>query len=162
MSSSKVNGFLGFALGIAGAGGFALPSVAFANTDVETMAHEMDTNADGKISPDEHAQWASRMFERMDANRDGKVTAAEMTATHQKMAGKKAEQGGQGGKGEMSAAEKIKKFDTNGDGVLTADEYAAGARSMFEKMDTDHDGYLTRAEMKAGHDQFMHKASETK
>ena len=160
MSSSKLNGVLGFALGIAGAGGFALPSVAFANNDVETMAQEMDTNADGKISPDEHAQWASRMFERMDANRDGKVTAAEMTTAHQKLAGKKAEKGQE--KGEISAAEKIKKFDTNGDGSLTADEYAAGARTMFEKMDTDHDGYLTRAEMKAGHDQYMHKASTSK
>jgi Ca2+-binding EF-hand superfamily protein len=161
MGSSKLNGVLGFALGIAGAGGFALPSVAFAN-DVETMAQEMDTNADGKITPDEHAQWASRMFERMDANRDGKVTAAEMTAAHQKMAGKKTAQGEKGEKGELSAAEKIKKFDTNGDGVLTADEYAAGAHAMFEKMDTDHDGYLTRAEMKAGHDQYMHKASTAK
>jgi len=57
----------------------------------------------------------------------------------------------------MTAAEKIKMLDTNADGVLTADEHAAGAKSMFEKMDTDHDGYLTKAEMKAGHEKFMHK-----
>ena len=152
MSSSKLNRFVGFALGLAGMSGFAFRSVALAN-DVETQFQEMDSNGDGKISPDEHAAGASRMFAKMDANGDGKVTAAEMTSAHQKMVGKKAE------KGELTSAEKIKKFDTNGDGVLTADEHAAAARTMFEKMDTDHDGYLTKAELKAGHEQYMHQTS---
>ena len=74
-----------------------------------------------------------------------------MTAAKQNLTGKKAE------KGEMTAAEKIKKVDTNGDGALTADEHAAGAKSMFDKMDSDKDGYLTKAEVKAGHDKYMHK-----
>ena len=74
-----------------------------------------------------------------------------MTAAHQKMTGKKA------AKGEMSAADKIKMFDTNGDGVLTADEHAAAAKTMFDKMDTDHDSYLTKAEVKAGHEKYMRK-----
>jgi len=154
MRSNKLNRFLGLALGVAGLTGLAVPRVAFAN-DTEKEFQEADTNGDGKLSPDEHAQWASRMFDRMDANRDGKVTAAEMTAAHKQMAGKKAE------KGEMSSAEKIKKVDTNGDGVLTSDEHAAASRTMFDKMDTDHDGYLTKAELKAGHEQYMHKASTT-
>jgi Ca2+-binding EF-hand superfamily protein len=55
----------------------------------------------------------------------------------------------------------FQEADTNGDGVLTADEHAAAARTMFDKMDTDHDGYLTKAELKAGHEQYMHKASTT-
>jgi Ca2+-binding EF-hand superfamily protein len=71
-----------------------------------------------------------------------------------KMGGKKAE------KGEMTAAEKVKKFDTNGDGVLTADEHDAAAHSLFQQMDTDHDGYLTRAELKAGHEKMVRKASK--
>ena len=100
------------------------------------------------------AKFASRMFSKMDTNADGKVTAAEMTAAHQRMSGKKTE------KGEMTSAEKIKQFDTNGDGVLTADEHATGAKSMFDKMDADHDGYLTKAEVKAGHEKFMHKAQQ--
>src|SRR5262245_625428 len=139
----KLSSVAGFALAIAGVCGFGLRSVALADNP-EARFESMDANGDGRISPDEHAAEAARMFDKMDANNDGKVTAAEMTAAHQKVTGKKAE------KGEMTAAEKIKMLDTNGDGVLTADEHATGAKSMFDKMDTDHDSYLTKAEIKAG------------
>jgi Ca2+-binding EF-hand superfamily protein len=151
MRSSKLSRFAGLAFGVAGVTGLVLPAVAFA--DQEARFESMDANGDGKISPDEHSAAAARMFEKMDANGDGKVTAAEMTAAHQKITGKKAE------KGEMTAADKIKMFDTNADGVMSADEHAAGAKSMFDKMDTDHDGYLTKAEVKAGHEKFMHRTS---
>jgi Ca2+-binding EF-hand superfamily protein len=151
MKINKLNRFAGFALGIAGGIGFALaPSVARAGG--EARFETMDTNGDGKISPDEHSAAASRMFETMDTNADGKVTAAEMTAAKQNLTGRKP------AKGEMTSAEKIKTIDTNGDGVLTADEHAAGAQSMFNKMDTDHDSSLTKAEMKAGHEKYMHQA----
>ena len=40
----------------------------------------MDTNKDGKVSAEEHAAAAKKMFDMMDANRDCKVTAAEMNA----------------------------------------------------------------------------------
>jgi hypothetical protein len=52
----------------------------------------------------------------------------------------------------MTAADKIRMIDTNGDGVLTEEEHVTGARSMFEKMDTNGDGFLTKAEVQAGHD----------
>ena len=87
----------------------------------------------------------------MDANRDGKVTAAEMDAAHQRVTGKKAK------KTDMSSADKIKVIDTDGDGILTAEEHAAGSRAMFEKMDTDKDGFLTKDELAAGHAQMMKK-----
>jgi Ca2+-binding EF-hand superfamily protein len=110
----------------------------------------MDTNNDGKISPEEHATAAAGMFATMDANGDGKVTAEEMTAAHQKITGRAP------AAGEMSAAEKIKTIDTNGDGVLTADEHTAGSKAMFERMDTDKDGMISRAEMAAGHAMKKH------
>jgi hypothetical protein len=153
MRSIKLSRFAGFTFAIAGVCGLVLPSVAFADNP-EVRFESMDSNGDGRISPDEHAAAAARMFEKMDANQDGKVTAAEMTAAHQKVTGKKAE------KGELTAAEKIKMLDTNADGVLSADEHAMGAKSMFEKMDTDHDSYLTKAELKAGHEKYMHKTSK--
>lgn len=51
----------------------------------------------------------------------------------------------------MSATDKIGKMDTNGDGMLSAEEHAAGAKKMFEKMDANRDGNVTAAEMEAGH-----------
>ena len=111
----------------------------------------MDANKDGKVSAEQHAAAAKKMFGTMDANRDGKVTAAEMDAAHQRVTGKKAR------KTDMSSADKIKVIDTDGDGILTAEEHAAGSRAMFEKMDTDKDGFLTKDELAAGHAQMMKK-----
>jgi Ca2+-binding EF-hand superfamily protein len=124
------------------------------------MFKKMDSNGDGKISAEEHAAGAKKMFEMMDANKDGKVNATEMTAAHDKIAGGKGEREEKAGieKGkEISAAEKIKVVDTNADGVVTAEEHAAGSRSMFEKMDANHDGFLSKAEMMAGHAKLMQK-----
>jgi Ca2+-binding EF-hand superfamily protein len=74
-----------------------------------------------------------------------------MTAAQPKVTGKKAT------KSDMSSADKIKVIDTNGDGVLSAEEHATGSRSMFEKMDADKDGALTKAEFDAGHAAMMKK-----
>src|SRR4029079_16997942 len=83
MSSFKLKGF---GLAMAAAGGFVLlPSIARA--DNEGRFESMDTNHDGKISMDEHAAAASKMFDRMDANKDGRVTASEMEAAHKAITG---------------------------------------------------------------------------
>jgi Ca2+-binding EF-hand superfamily protein len=64
------------------------------------------------------------------------------------------------GKSDMSAAEKIKTVDANGDGVLTAEEHAAASAAMFGKMDTDKDGFLSKEEMAAGHASMMKKPAK--
>src|SRR5882724_12225351 len=103
----------------------------------------MDLDGDGRLTPAEHAAGARRMFVAMDANGDGKVTAAEMDAAQEKVTGRKA------GPSDMSSADKIKVVDTDGDGILTADEHATASRAMFEKMDTDKDGFVSKAEFAA-------------
>lgn len=122
-----------------------------ANTKPSGEIKMMDTNADGKISPDEHAAGAAKMFETMDADKDGKVTASEMSAAHERVTGRKSTAGS------MSSAEKIKVIDGDGDGALTAAEHAAGSRTMFERMDVDRDGFVTEAELTAGHAQMLKK-----
>ena len=110
----------------------------------------MDTNGDGKLSPEEHAAGAKRIFEMMDADKNGMVTAAEMDAN-------RARSGKKPAPGELSSAEKIKTIDTNGDGVLSAEEHAAGSKAMFDAMDTDKDGFVTLAELALGHQRMMKK-----
>jgi len=151
MSSNRLKGF---ALAMAAAGGFALPSVAFA--DNEARFESMDMNGDGKISMEEHAVAAGKMFEKMDANKDGRVTPSEMEAAHKAMTGHKP------AKGEMTAADKIRLIDANGDGFVTEEEHSVAARSMFEKMDTNQDGFLTKDEVKAGHEKFMQRKAASK
>lgn len=45
----------------------------------------------------------------------------------------------------------LQKMDTNGDGKISAEEHAAGARAMFQEMDTNGDGKVSPAEMDAYH-----------
>jgi len=140
MRSISLSRFAGLAL-VVGVCGVSLPRAALAD---EPTFESMDTNGDGKISPDENAAVAAHMFQTMDTNGDHKVTAAEMAAAYQKTTGEKM------AKGSATAAEIIKTIDSNHDGVLSADEHAAVARSMFTAMDANHDGYLSKAESQGG------------
>lgn len=114
----------------------------------------MDANGDGRISSVEHSDAAKRMFDAMDADRNGKVTAAEMDAAHEKVTGMKA------AAKDMGSAEKIRTIDTNADGILTAEEHAAGSKAMFEAMDANKDGSLTPAEFDAGHAKLLKKGAK--
>jgi Ca2+-binding EF-hand superfamily protein len=48
-------------------------------------------------------------------------------------------------------------MDTNGDGKISAEEHAAGAKKMFQTMDADNDSKVTAAEMDAAHEKITGK-----
>lgn len=129
------------------------PALAGSPEAIEAEFKGMDINGDGRLSADEHAAGARRMFDGADTNKDGRITAAELTAAHEAMMGKKAGAPGTS----MAATAKIKELDANGDGQLTLAEHTAGAKLMFERMDTDKDGLLSRAELIAGHKAMLPK-----
>ncbi len=56
--------------------------------------------------------------------------------------------------------DKFKTMDSNGDGMITAAEHAAGAKAMFEEMDANKDGNVTAAEMDAGHGMMRDHADD--
>ena len=121
------------------------PTPAATAGDIAAQFTKMDTNADGAVSPDEHASGAASMFATMDADGNGMVGMAEMDASQAAM----------GGDARMASAEKIKAVDSDGDGQLSRDEHAQGAKTMYDQMDGDHDARLTPGEMQAGHDAKM-------
>jgi hypothetical protein len=47
--------------------------------------------------------------------------------------------------------DQVRMMDGNGDGRVSPQEHAAGAKLMFEKIDADHDGEVTATEMDAAH-----------
>src|SRR5688572_27858669 len=52
----------------------------------------------------------------------------------------------------LAGGDKMKaKMDSNGDGVVSAAEHAAGSKSKFDAMDTDKDGNVSAAELSAHH-----------
>lgn len=114
----------------------------------------MDINKDGMVAAEEHVAGARKTFKTMDSNKDGKVTAAEMNAADQTVTGRKA------AKSHMSAVDKIKMIDKDGDGIISADEHAVGSAEMFTKMDADKDGFLSKAESMAGHASMMKKPAQ--
>jgi hypothetical protein len=114
----------------------------------EAEVRRMDMDRDGKLSAAEHANGTKRMFGKMDMDGNGSVTAAEMDAAQAAVAPGTAPSA-------MSSQDKIKVIDTNKDGTLSAEEHAAGSRSMFEKMDRDKDGFLTAAEVQRGHETLL-------
>lgn len=135
---------------------FALSAGAFATDHTneglaEARFKALDTDGDDKLSPDEHAAGAKRMFAAMDADKDGTVTVAEMDAAHKNVTGEETRSTN------LSSAEKIKVVDKNGDGLLSAEEHAAGSKRMFHTMDIDNDGFLSRAELTAGHAKMLKK-----
>ncbi|MEO7774753.1 MAG: hypothetical protein ABIT36_05040 [Steroidobacteraceae bacterium] len=130
-----------FTAAVTSASSAAADALAAAEAEVRLM----DMDRDGKLSATEHANGTKRMFGKMDANDNGIVTAAEMDAV----------QGPATPAQPMSSQDKIKVIDANKDGSLSAEEHAAGSRSMFEKMDKDHDGFLTAAEIQKGRSLIM-------
>jgi hypothetical protein len=63
---------------------------------------------------------------------------------------------------QSSLSERFSGLDTNGDGMLSAEEFSAQAIARFMMIDADGDGTLTREEMKKARKDKKGKSSKSK
>jgi len=116
-----------------------------------------DANGDGKLSKSELPERFQGIFDRADENKDGFITPDEIrkAVAAQFASQDSARRGGPqgGGRGEGPRREMnfvrmdpvLAAVDTNGDGVISADEIRASANAI-RKLDKDGDGKVTREE----------------
>lgn len=119
-----------------------------------------DANGDGKLSKSELPERMQGIFDRADENKDGFLTVDEIRklAAAQAAPARSEGPGGRGGpegrRGEGPGREMnfiridpvLAAVDTNGDGVLSAEEIRNASNSI-RKLDIDGDGKVTREEL---------------
>jgi Ca2+-binding EF-hand superfamily protein len=110
---------------------------------------DLDTNQDGRISPQEVASQPqlAKAFAGMDLNHDGYIANSEVqTLSQQRIAATNAQQ-------REARVQRFDKADTNKDGKLSLAEAKAGMPQIaaaFTVLDTQKHGYLTRDEVAGG------------
>jgi len=143
---------------------------------------KLDKKGDGKLTPDEFAlghgdrsassagkpaQFAQKRFDALDTNHDGVVTQNEFVAkaiadfrqfdvrgTGKVMASDIAASPKTQERAARVAERIVKRLDTNGDGVVTLDEFLAAAKQRFARIDKNADGFIDAGEI--GHRHWAH------
>jgi Ca2+-binding EF-hand superfamily protein len=137
----------------AGLGLAALGGVALADKG-QGMFGRADTNGDGFVSKDEFAAGRTAMFAKLDANGDGSVDQAELDKAREAWHQRRAEKAQADGTTQAETPKKehkgggfMARIDTDSDGKVTTQEFAAAGDKMFAKFDANGDGKLAQDEM---------------
>lgn len=146
-----------------GGGGIALLAAAAAGFALSPGPRGLaaaDLDGNGEITTAELRSAAQQKFAEADANKDGKLTAEELPRggrgghrgrNHDRPPPPAAAQPGVAAEAPLPAARP--KLDADGDGAVTATEFAAGFEARFARADADHDGTLSAAELAAARPQ---------
>lgn len=117
-----------------------LGTAAHAQVRGETAAQRfatLDRNSDGEVSKDEYD--GTTLFQALDADNNNRVTVTEVQALV-----------GPDKDGQLTAADRIRVADLNGDGELSDEEVRRVVEMRFQSLDVDHDEVLTLSELQSG------------
>jgi Ca2+-binding EF-hand superfamily protein len=138
-------------LGLGAFGGIALADQGHG------MFERFDKNGDGFVSKDEFTAGRTAFFTQLDANGDGFIDQGELdkarAAWHQRMnkpaQGDTTQQSQSGGTAQPKPEHRgfLQRMDTDGDGKISAAEFAAAGDQMFSKLDKNGDGKLAQDEV---------------
>ena len=112
----------------------------------EALMHKMDTNGDGKISKDEWIAFQEKTFAMLDKKKTGNLDAKEfIDPTGGELAGFATGGYARG----LRTKGMMHKIDTDGDGMVSHDEFIAYQTKIFDMMDTSttHKGMLGKEEV---------------
>ena len=127
----------------------------------------LDVNGDAKIDSADREARRAAAFDRIDANKDGQISRAEFTAMRPGMGGHGMAGHRMGGEGMGEGGEKpamsghhmrghrmggmmlMRTADSNRDGAVSKDEFAAAAATRFDAADSNRDGKLSPEERQA-------------
>ena len=98
------------------------------------LFERLDANRDGKITNEEMVVLTSQRFTRIDVDNDGNITAVELQAKMKTNAEKRSKR-------------VMKRADSNGDGMITREEFLAQAEKRFARVDTDKNGAISMEEL---------------
>jgi Ca2+-binding EF-hand superfamily protein len=98
---------------------------------------EADADGDGTVTLEEFQAGAEEKFARIDANGDGQLTPDDRPEA--------CPQGRRGG----PRGGRFMRADSDGDGVVTLEEFMAHVQEVFTRIDADGDGSIDEAEARA-------------
>jgi hypothetical protein len=112
------------------------------------LMHKIDTDGDGMVSKAEWLAFQEKVFAMLDKNKNGNVDAREFISS---TGGELASFATGGYAKGLRTPEMMHKIDTDGDGMVSHDEYIAYQVKVFDMMDTStsHKGMLGKEEMLA-------------
>lgn len=135
----------------AGIGLTALAGAALADKG-QGMFGRADANGDGFVSKEEFAAGRDKMFGKLDANGDGVIDQAEVDKMREAWQQRRAEKAQADGATQADKPKRehkgfLARLDTDSDGKVTTQEFAAAGDKMFAKFDANGDGKLAQDEM---------------